>query len=190
MKRSTTRGRDGDYLVVDDRSGFTRWRSHCVRQWNGLIVHRSIYDSRHPQDYLRARREDFRLPDARPEGRIEDQVFVGPLVTEIAADVPGFDDMYAPMGPLGVFAVGQTDDGGVEIESNLAGADSITVASVRRMNVGDRIGIVLDSGDLFSTEIEYIIGAATLQIAGTLPGSTSAGNRVFDYTAAVSGTLG
>jgi hypothetical protein len=191
MRRSTTRGRDGDYLVVDDRTGITRWRSECIKDWQGLIVHRSVYEPRHPQDFLRARREDFRIPDARPERRIEDESFVGPLVTEIADDVPGNNNEYAPMGPLGAFALGQTeDDFGDQQESNTAGSLSITVTSTRRMRPADRIGVILDSGDLFLTEIDYVTSSTTLQMTQPLPGSTSAGNRVFDYTAATSGSLG
>lgn len=85
MKRSTTRGRDGDYLVVDDRTGFTRWRSECKLEWNGLLVHESVWEARHPQDLLRSRRESFGVPDARPAKAIADETFVGPLVTETTA---------------------------------------------------------------------------------------------------------
>jgi hypothetical protein len=85
IKRDTTRGRNGDYLVVDDRTGFTRWRSECVKDWQGLIVHRSVHEPRHPQDFLRARPEKFGVPDARPEKAIEDETFTGPLVTETTA---------------------------------------------------------------------------------------------------------
>jgi hypothetical protein len=185
QRRSTTRGRHGDYLVISDRSGRTFWRSECRKEWNGLLVHRSEWEARHEQDYLRARREDFRVPDARPERRIEDETFVGPLVTEIAADVPGNNNEFAPMGPLGAFALGQAeDDFGDQQESNIAGSLSITVTSTRRMNPADRIGVILDSGDLFLAVIDYVTSATTLQMTQALPGSTSPGNRVFDYTAA------
>lgn len=190
MRRSTTRGRQGDYLVVDDRTGFTQWRSDCVKEWNGAIVHRSVAESRHPQDFLRARRENFGVRDARPARDINDETFVGPLITEIAEDVPGNLDEYAPMGALGQFALGQAeDDRGDQEESNQAGSLSITVTSTRRMRDADRIGILLDNGDLFMTEIDYVISPTVLQVTTELPGSVSAGNRVFDYTAATSATL-
>lgn len=184
LKRSTTRGRDGEHLVVCDRSGFTVWSGDTVREWNGLRVYKGFAEARHPQDFLRSRREDFRVPDARPARAIEDETFVGPLITTIAEDVAGENNQYAPMGPLGAFALGQLDDDGVDIESNSAGADSITVASLARFQVADRLGIVLDSGDVFSASVEYIIGPRTLQLTLPLPWATSAGNRVFNYTAA------
>ena len=184
MRRSTTRGRDGDTLVICDRSGFTFWRSQCVKEWNGLLVYKGFAEARHPQEFLRARRENMRVPDARPQRAIADETFIGPLIVEIADDVPGNNDEYAPMGPLGAFALGQTDDGGSNnIESNLAGSISITVTSTNRMSNGDRIGVFLDSGDLFLTDIEYITGATTLQMTQPLSGATSAGKRVVDYTA-------
>jgi hypothetical protein len=84
LKRSTT-GCDGDTLVVCDRSGFTVWRSDCVKEWNGLLVHKRFAETRHPQDFIRARREDLTVRDARPERAIADETFVGPLVTETTA---------------------------------------------------------------------------------------------------------
>lgn len=189
LRRPKTR--DGDFKVVCDRSGFTFNRSQCVKEWNGLLVYRGFYEARHPQDFLRARREDFRIPDARPAPSIKDLPGVGPLITEIAEDVPGNNDEYAPMGPLGAFAIGQAeDDFGDREESNAAGSLSITVTSTRRMRPADRIGVILDSGDLFLTEIDYVTSSTTLQMTQALPGSTSAGNRVFDYTAATAGSLG
>lgn len=185
MRRPTTRGRDGDHLVVCDRSGFTVWASDCVKQWDGLLVYKKFAEPRHPQDFLRARREDLTIRDARPQRRIEDETFVGPMIVEIAEDEEGDNNQYAPMGPLGAFAIGQTDDGGSNnIESNRAGAISITVTSTRRMGAADRIGVILDNGDLFLTSIDEITGNTTLQISTPLPSATSAGNRVFDYTAA------
>jgi hypothetical protein len=87
MKRSTTRGQQGDFLRVCDRSGFTVWASDTVKEWNGLIVYKKFYEPRHPQDFLRSRRESLQVSDARP---VPTPVFVGPLITETTADAaPG-----------------------------------------------------------------------------------------------------
>jgi hypothetical protein len=184
MRRSTTRGRRGEWLLTDDRTGQTIWSGDARREWNGLIVHKSVYEPRHPIDYLRSRPDrSLTVPFARPEPT---PVFIGPLVTIIAEDEAGDENQYAPMGPLGAFALGQTDDGGSNnIESNQAGADTITVASAARFEIGDRLGIVLDSGDVFSAQIEYLTGPNTLQLTSILPGATSPGNKVFNYTSTV-----
>ncbi len=191
MRRSTTRGRQGEFLRVDDRTGFTQWSGDTVKEWTGAIVHRSQYEARHPQDFLRARRENLRIPDPRPDVPIANATFIGPLITTIAADVPGENNQYAPMGALGQFALGQADDDGSDLqESNAAGSLSITVTSIARMSVGDQLGILLDSGDLFLTHIAYLTSNTTLQLTQELPGSTSAGKRVFDYTATIAPNLG
>lgn len=61
--------RPGDHLVVSDRSGRTFWRSECIKEWNGSLVHRSEYEPRHPQDLVRARSDKISVEDARPLGQ-------------------------------------------------------------------------------------------------------------------------
>lgn len=184
MRRSTTRGRNGEFLRIDDRTGFTEWSGDTVKEWTGAIVHRSKYEARHPQDFIRARREHFRVHDPRPDVSIASINSVGLLITEIAEDVPGNNNEYAPMGALGHFALGQAeDDFGDQEESNQAGSLSITVESTSGMSEEDRIGVTLDSGDVFLTQIDYITGLTTLQLTEALPGATSAGKHVIDYTA-------
>ena len=183
MRRS--RSRPGDHLMIDDRTGFTIWASDAQKEWTGVLVHRRVWEARHSQDFVRGVRDDMRVNDPRPDRSIENSNFVGPLITEIAEDVPGNDNEFAPMGPLGAFALGQTDDAGTnEIESNAAGSISITVDSTSGMSNHDRIGVMLDTGDLFLTSIAYITSSSTLQMTQALPGSVSVGNRVFDYTSA------
>ncbi len=74
--------RAGSHLVKDDRTGFTIWSHDAVKEWNGAIVHRKHFEARHPQDTIRVRREDLRVPDARPQPI--DQ-FIGPLMTTTVA---------------------------------------------------------------------------------------------------------
>ena len=82
LKRSTTRGRDGDFLRVCAKSGFVVWASDTVREWTGNYVYKGFAEARHPQDLLRPRREHFGVPDARPEPTA---TFTGPLMTETTA---------------------------------------------------------------------------------------------------------
>jgi hypothetical protein len=60
------KARPGDFLRVDDRSGFRVPASETRKEWNGAIVDRKSYESRHPQDYVRARVDNQRVPDPRP----------------------------------------------------------------------------------------------------------------------------
>lgn len=182
--------RPGDFWRICDRTGFRVPASETVKEWNGAIVDRRYYEARHPQDTIRSRPEDLRVPDPRPQRAIENETFVGPLVVVIAADVPGNQNEYAPMGALGQFALGQAeDDRGDQEESNETGSLSITVTSTSRMARDDRIGVLLDTGDLFQTTIEYIASPTVVQMAAPLPAPVSVGNRVFDYTAATSARI-
>lgn len=77
MRRSKTRGRLGDHLLVDDRTGFTIWASQAQREWNGALVHRSVFESRHPQDFVRGRKDNLTVYPTRPTPEPEDLPEVG-----------------------------------------------------------------------------------------------------------------
>lgn len=57
----------GDYLMIDDMSGFVIRRSQARKQWNGLIVDKKDWEAEHPQNYLRAIPDDSSVPEPRPE---------------------------------------------------------------------------------------------------------------------------
>lgn len=62
--------RPGDYRVICDYSGFKAWASDCVKTWNGFYVLRQFAGEetrRHPQELVRGRAENTRVPIARPE---------------------------------------------------------------------------------------------------------------------------
>jgi hypothetical protein len=70
--------RPGDYRVICDHSGFTVWASDTVKLWNGMRVAKRFAGDevqRHPQDFVRGRVDDQRVPDARPR---PDDVFLSP----------------------------------------------------------------------------------------------------------------
>lgn len=59
--------RSGDFWRIDDRTGFRVRSSETVKQWDSLIVSRGEYEDRHPQDFVRGRRDQQSVPDPRPE---------------------------------------------------------------------------------------------------------------------------
>lgn len=60
--------RIGDHRAICDRSGFKVWASECVREWNGLLVHRRFADrTRHPQDFVRGVTDNPTVRNPRPE---------------------------------------------------------------------------------------------------------------------------
>ncbi len=178
QRRSTTRARDGDFLRICDRSGFTVWASDTVKEWDGAIVHKSFYEARHPQDLIRAPREKFGVPDARPDRSIANSNFTGPLITEIAQAED--TTAYSMLAALGQLALGEGDDG---IQTNVAGATAISVDSTSGFSAQDRISIMMDSGDAHITTVTRVDSTTVASIADSLPGSVSVGNRVINYTA-------
>lgn len=59
--------RRGDFWRIDDRTGFRVRASQTRKEWTGEIVAKGDYEARHPQDFVRARRDNPRVPDPRPE---------------------------------------------------------------------------------------------------------------------------
>lgn len=57
----------GDYKMVCDRSGHTFPASEMRKEWTGMWVHESYWEPRHPQEFVRGRADDQKVPVARPE---------------------------------------------------------------------------------------------------------------------------
>ena len=57
----------GDYLVVDDESGLTHYASDTAKLWDGSIRHVDSFETRQPQEFVRAPKESGFVKDARPE---------------------------------------------------------------------------------------------------------------------------
>lgn len=58
----------GDWLVICDRDGFKYKASEMRKEWNGLIVHKNNFETRHPQEFVRGRKDDQSVPWTRSEG--------------------------------------------------------------------------------------------------------------------------
>lgn len=57
---------------ISDRSGFSFPYSERIREWNGLVVHISEYEAKHPQlEAPRVTQDAQALKDARPQGGTE-----------------------------------------------------------------------------------------------------------------------
>lgn len=59
--------RPGDFYRICARTGFKVLARDTVKEWTGQCVRRESYEARHPQDFLRARKDDQRVRDPRPE---------------------------------------------------------------------------------------------------------------------------
>jgi len=57
----------GDNWIICERTGFKIRASDAMREWNGAIVRKQSYEPRHPQDFVRGRKDDTRPELVRPE---------------------------------------------------------------------------------------------------------------------------
>lgn len=58
----------GDYNVICDRTGGKYKRSECRFTWDGLLVHKAVWEPRQQQDFLTGTRADRQtVKDARPD---------------------------------------------------------------------------------------------------------------------------
>lgn len=84
--------RIGDWLMLDDESGATHYRSQMRKIWNGTWRHKKMFETRQPQEFIKAKRDPKALRNVRPE----------PLFEPVANAVPifiGETDIPSPMGP-------------------------------------------------------------------------------------------
>lgn len=65
MSHRPTRPRG--FYRIDDRTGFKVRADRTVKEWDGTIVAREDFEARHPQDFVRGRRDTMAVPDPRPE---------------------------------------------------------------------------------------------------------------------------
>ena len=78
--------------MVDEESGITHYDDELVKRWDGQFVRKDQYETRHPQEFVRARNDPAPLRNVSPE----------PLVarpTTAAPAVVGVTSIASPTGP-------------------------------------------------------------------------------------------
>lgn len=68
--------------------------SQTFRTWDGLFVCREDWETRHPQDFVRGRKDLQNVPNPRPDS---DGPFIGPsepLMTELGFNLLTEDGLY------------------------------------------------------------------------------------------------
>lgn len=58
--------RKGDYLFSCDRCGTTHYASQGQMEWDNFFVCKECFEERQPQDFVRGRVDEMRVPIARP----------------------------------------------------------------------------------------------------------------------------
>lgn len=70
----------GDPWKICDKCGFAYRASQTFKTWDGLYVCAPDFETRHPQDFVRGRKDRQNVPGARPEPA--DNI-IGPLTTAL-----------------------------------------------------------------------------------------------------------
>lgn len=71
--------RVGDYLMLDDESGFVHYRSEMLKIWDGTWRHKDNFETRQPQEFIKAKRDPKALRNVRPEPLFDTPALVVPL---------------------------------------------------------------------------------------------------------------
>lgn len=57
----------GDWKIIDDESGRTIYASEARQSWDGSLRHYSQYETRQPQEFVRAKNDPKPLLKVRPD---------------------------------------------------------------------------------------------------------------------------
>jgi hypothetical protein len=103
--------RVGDHLIVDDRSGITRWASNTVKDWDGLIVTRGQEDGEHPTWRTRALQDPYPLHEVRPLTGTDFDPVCGHYIMEYIPRTTikrqlSQNDKHKPLPGIGQMAIG------------------------------------------------------------------------------------
>lgn len=82
----------GDYWRICDVCGFRYRASQTSKRWDGLITCSEDWEPRHPQDFVRGRRDNQNVPNARPEAL---DAFLGALQTQISVAASAGDTTFS-----------------------------------------------------------------------------------------------
>jgi hypothetical protein len=101
------------------------------------------------------------------------QDFVRGVIDRQTVPDPRPEPVMAAIGPLTT----------AMLQAASAGATTIDVESTVRFASTDRIGLLMDDGNQFSTTVSAVVDLTVLQISTALPSSISAGASVINYSA-------
>lgn len=136
--------RIGDHWGISDLSGRKFRMSEMVRQWNGLLVHQSEWEPRHPQELVRnyPREKPVRVSKPRPL-----DTFIGPLTAELSVAAQAGATLLVLDSAERMAAYDQIsiclDDKDVQITTILAVSDTTNIEIADPLRCSARIGSVI-----------------------------------------------
>jgi len=104
----------GDFLRIDDRSGFRVLASKTRQEWTGRIVDEKLWESRQPQDFVKGVRDQQAVPQPRP--RQQPAVFPGTQPSWFVYNDPNMGSSFIVENPFGPGPYGAPSFGGAYLE--------------------------------------------------------------------------
>lgn len=126
----------GDFYRICDRCGFKKRASQTFRTWDGLYVCYEDFETRHPQDFVRGRKDPQNAPNPRPEPV---NSLVGPLTTALTvAAISSSTSLsvessvrFEPGDHIGIVTDGETV---ARLVNTVPGETSLTITQPLRAN--------------------------------------------------------
>lgn len=75
--------KSGDFYCICDYSGFKIRRSEARKTWDGYLVRKDLWEPRHPQDFVRGRRDKISVIPEETRGESIDTFL---SVNEVTVD--------------------------------------------------------------------------------------------------------
>jgi len=160
----------GTFYRICDRTGFKTRAYRTRKEWNGKIVRDQSWESRQPQDFVRGRKDDMKVPEPRPRQTnqfVSQTVTLPNLIASNNEQASGWTGTPAggaeatglqPNGVLGLF-------GGLQDSGTYTVLQTIDAGSVRNLQVlvnlsylGLPNAIVTSPFDLFQIADIYGLG--------------------------------
>ena len=82
----------GSYLMMDDETGFVHYSDEMVKIWDNTFRHHSNFETRQPQEFVKAGNDPKALVDVRIEAPTS-------AVANVQSQTIGETDIPTPTGP-------------------------------------------------------------------------------------------
>lgn len=95
----------GDWNLICDSCGKKIKASEAKHRWDGLIVCSKDYETRHPQDFVKAKTDNIVVPYSRPRTSdafvVDHSAVAGQAIAGQA--IAGYVEYYSDLPPTGTF---------------------------------------------------------------------------------------
>lgn len=100
--------RVGDFLRIDEESGMVHYASETQRVWDGTYRHHSQFETRQPQEFVRAGNDPRALSDVRPHSKLASPTPRGVFIGSTTVRIPTGPGSHLYIEAIGSAKIGST----------------------------------------------------------------------------------